>query len=105
VGSQTVTVTVTNKKGSAVGVHALTLYAPPVAGFGAAPTAGVAPLEVAFSNTSTGYYTAAEAWPASPITGTELLLPGVQRRLHLDGTVDWSELVVQNAGEVTATVE
>ncbi len=60
-GPATITVTATNAAGTATGGHALTLYAPPEAAFSAAPTAGVAPLAVAFGNASSGEY-AASAW-------------------------------------------
>ena len=55
---QTITVTVSNAAGAAVATHALTVEAALQAGFTRAPASGVAPLAVAFSNTSSGDYTA-----------------------------------------------
>ncbi len=57
-GPQTITVTVANAAGSALATHALTIYAAPQADFSGAPTSGVAPLTVAFTNTTSGVYTA-----------------------------------------------
>ena len=56
-GPKTVTVTATNPGGTVTDTHALTLY-PPQAGFTGVPTSGLVPLQVAFTNTSTGDYTA-----------------------------------------------
>ena len=56
-GPQAITVTATHAGGTATDTHAITIYTPLQASFTAWPTAGVAPLKVAFINTSSGYYT------------------------------------------------
>jgi len=57
-GTQAITVTAALAEEMATGSHAITIYAPPRAGFTAWPTSGIAPLRVAFTNTSEGDYTA-----------------------------------------------
>ncbi len=56
-GAHTIAVTVQNVAGTADGSHTFTLYGPPSAAFSASPTSGQAPLEVSFSNTSSGDFT------------------------------------------------
>lgn len=56
-----ITVTATNAAGTVTGTHVITMYTPVQAGFTAWPTSGVAPLTVAFTNTSTGDF-AASLW-------------------------------------------
>ncbi|MDI7276155.1 MAG: FG-GAP-like repeat-containing protein, partial [Anaerolineae bacterium] len=57
-GPKTITVTATNALGAATGTHSLLACAPPEAGFVVTPTAGLVPLIVTFTNTTTGVYTA-----------------------------------------------
>jgi len=59
-GVYTVTLTASGSDGtvSKTKTNLITVYNPVGAGFAAQPTSGVAPLEVAFTNTSTGDYTA-----------------------------------------------
>jgi PKD repeat protein len=59
-GSYTVTLTVTGQGGASINVHTnyvVASVAPPVASFTGAPTNGFAPLQVVFTNTSTGSIT------------------------------------------------
>ena len=53
-GIYTVTLTSTNDCGNATTTKTVTLLAPPVAGFTAAPTSGCGPLSVQFNSTSSG---------------------------------------------------
>jgi PKD repeat protein len=55
-GSKTITVTARNEDGPATSTHLVTIYEPPVADFAAVPTSGIAPLTVAFTNTSQGEF-------------------------------------------------
>jgi PKD repeat protein len=60
-GPKAITVTATNDLGSISDTHVITIYTPVHAAFTASPTLGVAPLTVAFTNTSSGDY-AASLW-------------------------------------------
>jgi len=57
-GGQDISVTAANAGGTVTGTHLITVYTPVVAAFAAAPTSGLAPLHVTFTNTSSGDYTA-----------------------------------------------
>jgi PKD repeat protein len=56
-GAQTVSLTAGNAEGALTDSHPLTLYVPVRTDFTAWPTSGVEPLEVTFTNTSSGDYT------------------------------------------------
>lgn len=56
-GAQQITVTAENAGNAITRSHSLTLYSPVRAGFYGAPTSGLVPLAVTFTNTSTGDYT------------------------------------------------
>jgi PKD domain len=56
-GVQAVTVTAMNEADVVTGIYGVAIYAPPQAAFAAAPTSGVAPMTVVFTNTSGGDYT------------------------------------------------
>jgi parallel beta-helix repeat protein len=55
-GTKTITVTAQNAGGTVTSTHLVTIYEPVVADFVGAPTSGLVPLTVAFTNTSTGDY-------------------------------------------------
>jgi hypothetical protein len=59
-GAQQITVTAENSENAITRSHALTLYTPVRAGFYGAPTSGLVPLTVTFTNTSSGDYT--DSW-------------------------------------------
>jgi PKD repeat protein len=56
-GPKTITVTASNTVGAVTNTHAITIFEPVSADFTAAPTTGPAPLNVTFTNLSTGSYT------------------------------------------------
>jgi PKD repeat protein len=56
-GTRIITVTARNGGGAVTSTHSVTIYEPPAADFVGTPTSGLAPLTVAFTNTSTGDYT------------------------------------------------
>jgi murein DD-endopeptidase MepM/ murein hydrolase activator NlpD len=55
-GSHSISVTAGNVAGSASGSHSVDVYSMPAASFSASPTVGQVPLEVSFTNTSSGDY-------------------------------------------------
>jgi len=56
-GTKFITVTATNALGTVTETHAITIYTPVSADFTASPIIGATPLNVTFTNTSTGDYT------------------------------------------------
>jgi hypothetical protein len=56
-GTKSITVTAGNEGGAVSSTHLVTIYEPLVADFVAAPTSGIVPLTVVFTNTSTGAHT------------------------------------------------
>ncbi|MGD2148925.1 MAG: PKD domain-containing protein, partial [Anaerolineae bacterium] len=56
-GTKTVVVSAGNDGGAVTCTHLVTIYEPPVADFVAAPTSGIVPLTVVFTNTSIGAHT------------------------------------------------
>jgi len=56
-GPRIITATAANAGGTTTGTHVITIHTPVQAAFTAAPTSGVEPLTVVFTNTSSGDYT------------------------------------------------
>ncbi len=107
VGTYTVKLTVTNAAGTKTKTRTgyITVTEAPVAGFTAAPTAGIAPLTVTFANTSTGTAPLTYAWdfgdPASGTNDTSALRNPVHT--YNPGTYTVRLTVTNDAGTDTRT--